>query len=152
MNAEEPIQEAVDLSSRARELIKTGNFLYGKGWVPASSGCLSARINDEHFAITLTDSHKGELTEKDVIRVDRLGSSLINDQYAPGDTLLHTAIYNRYPRVNVILHTHSVKATLLSRQREGELVFEDYELLKPLRDTLPMRGVFLCPLRIPSFS
>ena len=46
----------------------------------------------------------------------------------------------------MILHTHSVKATLLSRQREGELVFEDYELLKAFEGRSSHEGRIIVPI------
>lgn len=130
MSAEQHIQDAVEFRHRASELIEAGRFLHSKGWVPATSGNFSARINNGHVAITVSGRHKGELTEQDVMQVDRLGSPVATDKRPSAETLLHTALYNRYPQVGAVLHTHSVKATLLSRLNAGELVFEDYELLK----------------------
>jgi methylthioribulose-1-phosphate dehydratase len=46
------------------------------------------------------------------------------------ETLLHTALYKRFPEAGAVLHTHSVNATVLSRLAEGQLLFQDYELLK----------------------
>jgi methylthioribulose-1-phosphate dehydratase len=130
MSAEQRIKDAMNFGSRAKELIEAGRFLHSKGWVPATSGNFSARLNEEHFAITVSGRHKGELSEQDVMKVDRLGSPVATDKRPSAETLLHTALYNRYPQIGAVLHTHSVKATMLSRLIEGELVFEDYELLK----------------------
>jgi methylthioribulose-1-phosphate dehydratase len=130
VSAEQHIKDAVEFRNRANELIEAGRFLHSKGWVPATSGNFSARINDGYFAITVSGRHKGELTEHDVMKVDRLGSPVATDKRPSAETLLHTALYNRYPQVGAVLHTHSVKATVLSRLQAGELIFEDYELLK----------------------
>jgi methylthioribulose-1-phosphate dehydratase len=130
VSAEQHIQEAADFRSCTKGLIEAGRFLHSKGWVPATSGNFSARVNSEHFAITVSGRHKGELTEQDVMTVDRVGCPVATDKRPSAETLLHTALYNRYPQVGAVLHTHSVKATLLSRLNKGELVFEDYELLK----------------------
>ena len=130
MSAEEHIKEVVDFHSSAALLIETGCSLHSKGWMSATSGDLSVRISEEHFAISVSGCHKGDMSEQDVMMVDRVGSPVAAGNRPSPDTLLHTALYNRYPQLGAVLHTHSVKATLLSRLSEEELIFEDYELLK----------------------
>lgn len=51
-------------------------------------------------------------------------------------------IYRDRPDIGAVLHTHSVKATVLSRLvAEGEsVVFEDYELQRPSPAWTPMRA------------
>ena len=43
---------------------------------------------------------------------------------------MHCQLYQRFPEVGAVLHTHSMNATLISRLHQDELVLEDYELLK----------------------
>lgn len=50
------------------------------------------------------------------------------------ETLLHTALYQRFPEVQAVLHPHSLNATLISKLFKNELVLDDYELLKALPD------------------
>ena len=61
--------------------------------------------------------------------IDAEGQSL-DGRRASAETLLHTAIYRRYPHIHAVLHPHSPGATLLSRLQRGTLVLENYELLK----------------------
>ena len=146
MSIEQTIQEALDFRHRASELIEAGRFLHSRGWVPATSGNFSARINEGHFAITVSGRHKGELSEDDIMKVDRLGSPVATDKRPSAETMLHTALYNRYPMVGAVLHTHSVKATLLSRLSAGELVFEDYELLKAFEGVTSHEARIVVPI------
>lgn len=115
---------------RARELILAGWEFYDKGWVPATSGNFSARLSAKHIAITASGRNKGALTEDDIVVVDLEGRPLDAGHKASAETLLHTALYRRFPQTGAVLHTHSMNATLLSRHYGSALNLEGYELLK----------------------
>lgn len=117
---------------RATELINAGAWLSERGLVPATSGNLSARIADNEVAITVSGRHKGQLGIGDIMRVDMQGRVLDQgaDLQPSAETLLHLQLYRRFPGVNVVLHPHSAKATVLSRQRHEALRLSDYEILK----------------------
>ncbi len=115
----------------AAELIEAGRELYRRGWVPATSGNLSARLDDGTFAVTVSGRHKGRLTPDDILRVDAEGRSL-DDRRPSAETALHLGVYRRFPEVRAVLHPHSPAAVLASRLFKGELVLEDHELLKAL--------------------
>ncbi len=70
-----------------------------------------------------------------VMVVDHTGTAIAPEQARPSaETLLHTLIYSRFAETAAVLHTHSVNATVLSLQHEGELVLQGFELLKGLAD------------------
>lgn len=117
--------------ARADELIAAGRFIHARGWVPATSGNFSARLADGRIAITVSGRHKGDLKREDIMLVDAAGNSLDGGRPS-AETLLHTALYRRFPGVGAVLHPHSPCATLISRWFTGEVVLEDYELLKAL--------------------
>jgi methylthioribulose-1-phosphate dehydratase len=116
---------------RADELVAAGKFIDGRGWVPATSGNFSARLLDGRIAITVSGRHKGHLVREDIMLVDAEGLSL-DGKKPSAETLLHTSLYRRFPRVGSVLHPHSPSATLISRLCGNQLVLEDYELLKAL--------------------
>lgn len=118
-----------EFQQRAEELVAAGRFLYQRGWVPATSGNLSARMADGRIAVTVSGRHKGFLTPGDIMITDAHGKSL-DGRRPSAETLLHVQIYRRFPDIGAVLHPHSVNATLLSRLVKGELVLQDYELLK----------------------
>jgi methylthioribulose-1-phosphate dehydratase len=120
-----------EYAARAAELVEAGRFIHARGWVPATSGNFSARLSDGSIAITVSGKHKGELSVDDIMRVDAEGHSL-DGKKPSAETLLHTSLYRRYPKVGSVLHPHSPSATLVSRLFAHELVLEDYELLKAL--------------------
>lgn len=137
-------------SQAARELCGTGRFLYGNGWSPATSGNYSRRIDDAHVAITVSGRHKGRLTEADIMVVDLSGRPVQSDCRPSAETLLHTVIYGDRPDIGAVLHTHSVKATVLSRLLpDGEdLVLEGYELQKAFAGVTSHEG----RVRVPVFA
>jgi len=121
----------------AEDIVDAGRFLYERGWSPATSSNYSARIDNEHVAITVSGRHKGQLGAGDVMVVDLQGKPVQSDSRASAETLLHMALYQVFPDVGAVLHTHSVNATVLSRLLPaGErLKFEGYELQKAFDGT-----------------
>ncbi len=116
----------------ADEIVEAGRFLYQRGWSPATSSNYSARVDDQHIAITVSGRHKGQLGAGDVMVVDLAGQPVQSNCRSSAETRLHTVLYEVFPEVGAVLHTHSVKATVLSRLLAvGEpLVLEGYELQK----------------------
>jgi methylthioribulose-1-phosphate dehydratase len=131
----------------AQELVDAGQQLYQLGMVPATSGNFSARLSDGTIAITVSGRHKGKLTERDIMIVDREGRSL-DGRRPSAETLLHVQIYRRYPYARVALHPHSVNATLLSRVSGGSIVLKDYEILK----AFPGIDTHSCEVEVPVFD
>lgn len=131
-----------EFEARAVELIEAGKFIHARGWVPATSGNFSARLSDGSIAITVSGKHKGTLVLDDIMRVDSDGHSL-DGKKPSAETLLHSSLYRRYPKLGSVLHPHSPNAMLVSRLFAHELVLEDYELLKALEgvDTHEVRLV-----------
>jgi len=115
--------------ARSAGLIEAGRLLHARGMVPATSGNLSARVDDSRIAITASGRHKGELGENDIMTVDMQGN-FVDDRRPSAETLLHLQIYRCYPETGCVLHPHSINATVLSRIASDTVVLQDYELLK----------------------
>lgn len=113
----------------AAALVEIGREAYGRGWLPATSGNLSCRIDADSLAITVSGRHKGQLSVADIMRVDLEGQAL-DPQRPSAETLLHTQLYRHFPGLGAVLHTHSVNATVLSRMVGEALPLHDLELLK----------------------
>lgn len=135
-------------ASAAESIIEAGRFLYGRGWSPATSSNYSARIDADHIAITVSGRHKGELGAGDVMVVDLAGRPVQSDCRSSAETRLHTVLYQVFPEVGAVLHTHSVKATVLSRlMPAGEpVVLQDYELQKAFSGVSTHEGTVLVPV------
>ena len=134
-----------EFAEKTQQIIEAGRFLNQRGWVPATSSNFSMRLDDGNIAVTVSGYHKGALTLEAVMRVDAEGRSL-DGRRPSAETLLHTALYQRYPEVGAVLHTHSVNATVLSRLFQGHLEFEDYELQKALSGVQTHEGKIQLPI------
>jgi methylthioribulose-1-phosphate dehydratase len=134
----------------AATIAGVGKELYELGWTPATSSNFSMRIDDQHIAITVSGRHKGKLTPDDVMVIDESGAAVGTDAKPSAETLLHTQIYQRFPETGAVLHTHSQSQTLASKlyEKQGFVVFEDYELLKAFAGTATHETV----MRVPVFS
>ena len=119
-----------DIAALTGELIAAGKFFHTRGWVPATGGNFSARLLGNRMLITASGGHKGELTAANFLVADLDGRPLDSTRKASYETLLHSQIYRR-ARAGVVLHTHSVANTVLSRQHD-KLNLAGYELLKVL--------------------
>ena len=112
------------------ELIEIGRELHSRGWLPASGGNLSARLEDGLILITASGSHKGHLTREDFVFVDLEGNLVKGSKRPSAETLLHTLVNKLYPSAMCVLHVHSINSTLISRLSKGDIRLENYELLK----------------------
>jgi methylthioribulose-1-phosphate dehydratase len=130
-------------------LIASGRRLDARGLAPATSGNYSVRLSEGQIAVTVSGRHKGRLTQDDVMLVNEAGAALENKRPS-AETGLHTLLYKLYPRVNAVLHVHSVPAVTLSRHltQASELVFKDYEMLKAFPGITTHEAV----VRIPIFE
>lgn len=129
--------ESNSLTAAARAkslaLCEAGAFFFARGWVPATSSNFSARLDADTALMTESGRHKGRLTEADFLQVAIADAQSLEPGRKPSaEALLHTRIYQTFPEVGCVLHTHSKAATVLSRLSEYAVVLEDYELLKAL--------------------
>lgn len=116
-------------ASLSADLIAVGRRFDQQGWVPASSGNFSARLDADTVAITASGRHKGELASEDILPIG-LDGVLQSGGKSSYETELHLQLYRRDPAIGAVLHSHSVAATVLSRQAGSNYVLQGYELLK----------------------
>jgi len=104
--------------SQARESIcKIGESLFARGYVHATAGNISMRLEDGGFLITPTDACLGRLEPQRLARLDSNGRHLSGDKASKTMTL-HLAIYSAtlaagHPARSV-LHTHSTHTVALT--------------------------------------
>lgn len=132
----------------AQSIVDAGRFLYDRGWSPATSSNYSARIDSDHVAITVSGRHKGQLAAGDVMVVDLNGNPVQSNCKSSAETLLHTVLYQVFPDAGAVLHTHSVKATVLSRliPPGQSLELEGYELQKAFAGVTSHEGRLSIPV------
>ena len=120
-----PPQAAVD------EIAAFGRFAADRGWVPATAGNFSRRVDARHIAITRSGVDKGNLSCADLalLSIDEPIPAGISAE-AP----LHLARYLTDSTAGAVLHVHTVATTVVSRlyERAGSVVTEGYEMHKAL--------------------
>jgi methylthioribulose-1-phosphate dehydratase len=110
-------------------VIAAGRLFHSRGWVPATAGNFSVRLDAKTLAVTVSGRHKGELAAADFMRVDLRGRALDKDKRASAETLLHCQLYRHAAEIGAVLHTHSPASTVLSRAHDT-IRLAGYELLK----------------------
>lgn len=128
-------------------LIAAGQRIWQQGWCPATSSNFSQRLDADSCAITVSGRDKGNLQAADIMRVDLSGQSL-DGKKPSAETLLHTQLYRRSPDIGAVLHTHSVKATLVSMAASSLVELSGLELLKAFSGNTSHQDT----LRIPVFD
>jgi len=143
-----PSYDPSALSIWADVLIQNISELAARGWVPATSGNFSHRLDKQHAAITVSGRDKGRLLESDIMVVDENGQAVGSDHRPSAETLLHTQLYSRFPQVNCVLHTHSPTQTIASRlyAAQGYVLLHDYEMLKALNGYTTHATAFKLPV------
>jgi methylthioribulose-1-phosphate dehydratase len=119
------------IAEHCRDMIAAGALFHSRGWVPATGGNFSARLDETRVLITASGHHKGELEAAHFLVAGLDGKPLEPGRKASYETLLHMQIYQRHADARAVLHTHSTANTVLSRRCESVLLTH-YELLKVL--------------------
>ena len=101
--------------SVVEEIAAFGRFAALRGWVPATSGNFSRRIDAEHVALTRSGIDKGAIRAEDVA-VLTLGEP--PPRGVSAEAPLHLARYRTDPAIGAIFHVHTVASTVLSRLDE----------------------------------
>ncbi len=114
----------------AEAIVKAGQRMDARGWVPATAGNLSVRLADGRIAITRSGFHKGFLSANALMLVDAAGAAIGSYHRPSAETGLHCGIYRRFADAAAALHGHSVPVTVLSRRAGDHIALSGYELLK----------------------
>lgn len=120
---------ALSFEEAADGVVAMARHAGGRGWVPATSGNFSVRMDADFAAVTATGANKAALTREGVIAAAINGA---RHPRASAEAPLHLVRYAHAPDIGAIAHIHSLPATLLSRRHEGAgfLRLEGWELLK----------------------
>ncbi|MES2662133.1 MAG: methylthioribulose 1-phosphate dehydratase [Pseudomonadota bacterium] len=123
------------IANSLQDLITCCTRLYNQGQCPGTSGNFSIRSASDRMLITVSGRHKGRLENKDFMEVnfeDCIYHRHNENDSPSAETALHQMLYQRFPDVGTVLHTHSVMTTVLSRYfaKHGYIAVDNYELLK----------------------
>ncbi len=108
-----------------------GRFAAARGWVPATAGNFSVRLDAAHAVVTRSGIDKGDVGADDVAVVPLAGPIPAG---MSAETPLHLARYRADARVGAVVHVHTLAATVLSRadRAAGAVRFAGFEMQKAL--------------------
>jgi len=131
----------------AADLAAIGRFVAARGWVPATAGNFSRRIDAASVAVTRSGIDKGNIRPQDLIAVPLAGELPAG---VSAETPLHVARYRRDAGVGAVLHVHTVAATVLSRAdaAQGFVELDGFEMHKSLSGVTTHEST----LRLPVFA
>ena len=118
------------------ELVETISAFSQRGWCDGTGGNFSVVLNEAPLRILMAPSgiDKGCVRVEDLIEIDQNGHVIAGNGKASAETALHLMLIDE-AEAKSVLHTHSVKATVLSRYyaKSGAIKVQGLEMLKGLR-------------------
>ncbi|HUM06443.1 MAG TPA: class II aldolase/adducin family protein [Terriglobales bacterium] len=92
-------------------IVEFGRLLHGNGFVAATDGNLSVRLDEDRFLVTPTYMSKGRMKPSDLVIVDKRGNRLAGKRNVSSEIGMHLLIYHVRPDVSGIVHAHPPTAT-----------------------------------------
>jgi ribulose-5-phosphate 4-epimerase/fuculose-1-phosphate aldolase len=123
----------LDIDAAAREICRVGRSLYERGYVHATAGNISVRLEDG-FLITPTDACLGELDAQRLAFVGHDGVQRRGER-ASKTLALHRRIYAAAPEAGCVIHTHSTHLVALSLLG----VWSDDDIVPPITPYFVMK-------------
>ncbi|HTK81220.1 MAG TPA: class II aldolase/adducin family protein [Bacteroidota bacterium] len=101
-------------------LVDACHRLYAKGFVAATDGNVSARLQNGNYLTTRSAINKGNVTPDDLLEVDQQGNVIpSHPAFKPSTELgMHLFIYAQRPDVQAIVHAHPPFATGFAAARQ----------------------------------
>jgi L-fuculose-phosphate aldolase len=103
-----------------KEITRVGRLMYEKGFIAASDGNISARLDDRRILITPSGLHKGMMEPDQLLVVDQNGrrvgpSTAANRQLKPTSELpMHLEAFRQRPDIQAVVHAHPPVTVALS--------------------------------------
>ena len=92
-------------------LAQFGRMAYEAGFICATEGNLSVRLEDDRILATPTGLCKGRLEPDDMVAVDLAGHTLRGHRQVSSEIAMHLLIYRLRPDVGAVVHAHPPFAT-----------------------------------------
>jgi L-fuculose-phosphate aldolase len=108
MGRDKPIES--DVKYR-REICKVGRWMYRQGFVVASEGNLSVKLDAYRILVTPAGVCKGRLLPHELIVTDLQGSVVAGSGQPSSELQMHLLCYRLRPLVRAVCHAHPPTAT-----------------------------------------
>jgi L-fuculose-phosphate aldolase len=93
------------------ELVHYGKLLHQNGFVSATDGNLSVRLDAQRILATPTAMGKGTMRVRDMVLVNGAGTKLKGRRDASSELDMHLTIYKLRPDIKAVVHAHPCTAT-----------------------------------------
>lgn len=93
------------------EMVQFGRMLHQRGYIAATDGNLSVRLDDAHVLATPTGVSKGLMTIDDLVIVNLEGCRISGRKPVSTEIGMHMLIYRLRPDVRGVVHAHPTTAT-----------------------------------------
>jgi L-fuculose-phosphate aldolase len=93
------------------EILRFGKMLHERGFIAATDGNISVRLNEVSILITPTCVCKGMMSTEDLLVVDMHGRKVSGFRAVTSEIGVHMTIYRKRPDINAIVHAHPPTAT-----------------------------------------
>src|SRR3954466_3570107 len=100
----------MDEQTARRDLLRICHLMYERGFVVASDGNVSARLDDGRLLATPTMTCKGRMTQG-LLAITDLDGRALNDRRASSELEMHLLIYRERPDVRAVCHAHPPHGT-----------------------------------------
>jgi L-fuculose-phosphate aldolase len=94
-----------------RDICTVGGWFHQRGWVAATDGNISLRLDPQRILTSPTALSKGMMTPDDLVITDLDGRKLAGQRNPSSELAMHLLIYRRRPDVNAVCHAHPPVAT-----------------------------------------
>ncbi len=94
-----------------RDICTAGRWVHQRGWVAATDGNISVRLDPRRVLTSPTAMSKGMMTPDDLVITDLEGCKLSGRRNPSSELAMHLLIYRRRPDVNAVCHAHPPVAT-----------------------------------------
>ena len=94
-----------------REICVVGRWLFERGFVPATDGNISVRLDSHRILVSPTGARKGEMDPDDMVITDSEGLKISGRLGISSEIGMHLQIYAMRPDVQAICHAHPAIST-----------------------------------------
>ncbi|OLD61780.1 MAG: hypothetical protein AUI33_14190 [Ignavibacteria bacterium 13_1_40CM_2_61_4] len=99
-------------------LVDVCHRIYARGFVTATDGNVSLRLENGNFLTTRTSVNKGMVTADDLVEVGPDGEPLTKLLRPSTELGMHLFIYRERPDVSAVVHAHPIYATGFAAARQ----------------------------------
>jgi L-fuculose-phosphate aldolase len=93
------------------DLVEFGRMLHTQGFVAATDGNLSVRLDQDRVMVTPTGVSKGMMRPEEMVIVDMDGNRVSGSCFPTSEIAMHLTIYSMRTDVSAVVHAHPCTAT-----------------------------------------